>query len=63
MPVLALGNHAVESVLDHLGPLVRRAERQHFSRDGTSSVAMHNQLIELLARGDADQASIVAFDI
>lgn len=63
VPVAALGNRAVEYVLDHFDPLVRRAERQRFSRDGASSVQMHDQLIALLESGDADQASIVAFDI
>ncbi len=63
VPVEALGNQAVEAVLDHFDPLVRRAERQRFSGDGNSSVAVHDQLIELLASGDADEASIVAFDI
>lgn len=63
VPVVALGNHAVETVLDHFDPLVRRAERQRFSQDGGPSVELHDRLIELLAQGDADQASIVAFDI
>ena len=63
VPVLAAGNPAVEEVLEHFDPLVRRAERQRFSRDGHSSAEVHEQLIELLANGDADQASIVAFDI
>lgn len=63
VPVEALGNAAAESVLDHFGPLVRRAERQRFSVDGNASVQLHDQLIALLERGEADQASIVAFDI
>lgn len=63
VPVAALGNHAVEAVLEQFDPLVRRAERLQFSRDGESSAAAHDQLIELLAVGEADQASIVAFDI
>jgi len=63
VPVRALGNHAVESVLDHFDALVRRAERLRFSRDGQESAATHDKLIDLLAAGDADQASIVAFDI
>lgn len=63
IPVAILGNHAVESVLDHFDPLVRRAERQRFSGDDDSSFDVHEQLIDLLARGEADQASIVAFDI
>ncbi|TQJ30000.1 GntR family transcriptional regulator [Microbacterium sp. SLBN-146] len=63
VPVAALGNTAVESVLDHFDPLVRRAERQRFSRDGGSSVELHDTLIDLLAAGESDEASIVAFDI
>lgn len=63
VPVVVLGNHAVETVLEHFDPLVRRAERLRFSLDGHSSVGMHDRLIELLAAGRADEASIVAFDI
>jgi DNA-binding GntR family transcriptional regulator len=58
-----LGNRALESVLDHFDPLVRRAERHRFSTDGHTSVAPHEQLIELLADGDAEKAAAVAFDI
>jgi len=63
VPIAALGNHALESVIGHFGPVVRRAERQRFSSDGSTSVELHNQLIELLANGDAEQASDVTFDI
>ena len=63
IPVAMLGNRAVESVLDQFDPLVRRAERQRFSENGNASVKVHDQLIELLERGEADQASITAFDI
>jgi DNA-binding GntR family transcriptional regulator len=63
IPVAALGNHALEAVLDQFDPLVRRAERLRFSRDGHSSVGLHEQLIELLAAGDAQRAASVAFDI
>lgn len=63
VPVAALGNAAAELVLDHFDPLVRRAERQRFSRDGSPSVELHDRLIALLESGDADEASIVAFDI
>lgn len=63
VPVVALGNLAVESVLDHFDPLVRRAERQRFRREGGSSVQVHDRLIDLLAAGEADEASVVAFDI
>lgn len=63
VPVAATGNLALASVIDHFGPVVRRAERLRFTRDGRSSVDLHDQLIDLLARGDADEAAAVAFDI
>lgn len=63
IPVQALGNRAVESVLDQFDPLVRRAERIRFSRDGHASIDGHDRLIALLAAGDADQAAAVAHDI
>ena len=63
VPVAALGNQAIASVLDHFGPVVRRAERVRFAVDGQSSVAKHERLIELLVSGDAAQASDVTFDI
>ena len=63
VPVTALGNHALEAVVDHYDPLVRRAERQRFVSDGRASVDLHDQLIELLATGNAEEAASVAFDI
>ncbi len=63
IPIRALGNHALEEVIDHFDPLIRRAERQRFSRDGHTSVELHERLIELIASGDADQAAAVAFAI
>jgi len=63
IPVAALGNQALESVLEHFDPLVRRAERQRFGSDGNTSVEHHEKLIDLLATGDAEQAAAVAFDI
>ena len=63
IPVAALGNRAIEAVLDQFDPLVRRAERLRFSADGHASVDQHAQLIELIAAGDADGAASVAFDI
>jgi DNA-binding GntR family transcriptional regulator len=63
IPVRALGNRAVEAVLEQFDPLVRRAEGERFGRDGSASVQMHDQLIELLERGDPDAASNLAFDI
>ncbi|MET0865309.1 MAG: GntR family transcriptional regulator [Nakamurella sp.] len=63
IPVAALGNRALEAVLDQFDPLVRRAEQLRFSRDGQASVDLHERLIDLLAAGDAQQAASVAFDI
>ena len=63
IPVAALGNLALESVLEHFDPLVRRAERQRFGGEGSTSVRLHDELISLLAAGDSDGASAVAFDI
>lgn len=63
IPVAALGNHALASVLDQLDPLVRRAERTRFTLDGRSSADLHEQLIDLLETGDAERAAAVTFDI
>jgi DNA-binding GntR family transcriptional regulator len=63
IPVAALGNRALESVIDHFDPLVRRAERERFSHDGITSVERHEELIGLLASGDAEQAAAIAFEI
>ncbi len=63
IPVTALGNKALETVLDQFDPLVRRAERLRFSADGHTSVELHSQLIELMAAGDVQGAASVAFDI
>ncbi|MEV6631552.1 GntR family transcriptional regulator [Actinoplanes sp. NPDC051470] len=63
IPVAALGNHAIEAVLEQFDPLVRRAERLRFSADGHASVELHSRLIDLIAAGDAEQAASVAFDI
>ena len=63
IPVAALGNLALASVIDHFGPVVRRAERIRFGRDGHMSERAHEELIELLAAGNAEQAAAIAFDI
>lgn len=63
IPVAALGNHALEAVLEQFEPVVRRAERLRFSRDGHLSVERHEQLIELLAAGEVQRAASVEFDI
>ena len=63
IPVTALGNQALEAVIEQFEPLVRRAELLRFSGDGQRSVERHAQLIELLAAGDAEAAEAVSFDI
>jgi len=63
IPIAALGNYALESVLEHFDPLVRRAELMRFSRDGHTSIQLHEQLIEQLASGDGERAAAVAFTI
>ena len=62
-PVAALGNQAVGSVIEQFGPLVRRAGRARFSRDGIKSSGLHEQFIKLLATGDAEDAATVTYDI
>lgn len=63
IPVAALDNPALASVLEHFDPLVRRAERQRFSRDGRASVELHDRFIEILTTGDQGEAAAVAFEI
>jgi DNA-binding GntR family transcriptional regulator len=63
IPVTALGNRALETVLDQFDPLVRRAERLRFSQGGHASIELHNRLIALLESGDSHAAASVAFDI
>lgn len=63
IPVTALDNKAVETVLDQFDPLVRRAERLRFSADGHASVELHTRLIDLMADGDVEAAASMAFDI
>lgn len=63
VPVTALGNGALASVIEHFGPLVRRAERVRFSQDGHVSGEVHEKLIALLEAGEAEPAATVAFDI
>ena len=63
IPVAALGNRALEAVLEQLGPLVRRAELLRFTHDGSASVKRHEQLIALLEAGDVRGAESVTFDI
>lgn len=64
IPVRALGNRAVEAVLDQFAPIVRRAERARFTGDGApAAFERHEELIRLLASGDVDGAASVTFDI
>lgn len=63
IPVAALGNSAVETVLEQFGPLVRRAELSRFTRDGRSSVERHEQRIGFMASGDVRGAESVSLDI
>src|SRR6185312_7390345 len=63
VPVAAVGNRALETVLEQFGPLVRRAELLRFTGDARESVQRHEQLIDLLAAGDSQGAESVTFDI
>lgn len=63
IPVAALGNRALEAVLEQFGPLVRRAELLQFTGDGRASVERHEQLIKDLAAGDVQGAELVNFAI
>ena len=63
IPVAALGNRAVDAVLEQFEPLVRRAELMRFSHDARASVDRHDQLIDFLAAGDVEGAASVTFDI
>lgn len=62
VPVDALGNEAITSVLDQFGPVVRRAERMRFMEDGQSSLERHERLIALLIDGDVEAASDLTFE-
>ncbi|GAA3641342.1 GntR family transcriptional regulator [Microbacterium awajiense] len=62
VPVAALGNRAIESVLDQFGPVVRRAERDRFLEDGRASHERHDRLIDLMSEGDVAAASAVTFE-
>lgn len=62
VPVEALGNRAIASVLDQFGPVVRRAERDRFLEDGRSSLERHERLIDLLVAGEVDAAVDLTFE-
>jgi DNA-binding GntR family transcriptional regulator len=61
VPVSSLGNDAIMAVLDQFGPVVRRAERMRFAAGGRASLERHDQLIALLASGDAEAAADLTF--
>lgn len=61
IPVAALANTAIESVLDQFGPVVRRAERTRFTQHGRESVDRHEHLVALLEAGDIAGASDLTF--
>ncbi|MDH6182556.1 DNA-binding GntR family transcriptional regulator [Microbacteriaceae bacterium SG_E_30_P1] len=63
VPVAVLGNKALESVIEHFDPLVRRSERVRFIDHGDASAQVHDELIDLIAEGRADEASTVAYNI
>ncbi|WP_433159444.1 GntR family transcriptional regulator [Kribbella sp. CA-247076] len=63
VPVAALGNQALEAVIERFDPVIRRAERMRFGVDGQVSAARHDQLINRIVAGDANGAASVAFDI
>jgi DNA-binding GntR family transcriptional regulator len=63
IPVVALGNQALEAVLERFDPLIRRTERMRFGVDGKTSHDRHVRLIDLIEAGDAEGAAAVAFDL
>ncbi|WP_256838979.1 GntR family transcriptional regulator [Ornithinimicrobium faecis] len=63
VPVRAAANRAVIAVLEQFTPTLRRVERLRFgSLAGRASVALHSQMVELCAAGDAEAAAAVSFD-
>jgi DNA-binding GntR family transcriptional regulator len=64
VPVAVAANRALIAVLDQFAPVVRRAERLHFSSlGGHASIARHDELIRFCAAGDSEKAAMVAFDL
>ncbi|HEV2796747.1 MAG TPA: GntR family transcriptional regulator [Nocardioides sp.] len=60
--VEASANRALATVLDQLGPVVRRLERLLFaSLAAVDSVDLHDRLVAACEAGDADAAADVAF--
>lgn len=59
--ITASANPVIRSVLEQVTPVLRRLERLRFSTlTGRGSVAMHDEIIELCAAGDAERASVAA---
>ncbi len=63
IPVRASRNQAIAAVIDQYEPLVKRVERRRFAEGGNLSAQSHDRLIELLAAGDSEEASALAFEI
>jgi DNA-binding GntR family transcriptional regulator len=62
--VQACDNRAVAATIERYTPLIRRLERQQFSRaSARRSVTLHNRLIASCAAGDADEATRVTAQI
>ena len=62
--VHACGNRAVAATSERYTPLIRRLERQQFSRaTARRSVALHNRLIASCAARDADEATRITGEI
>lgn len=59
--VLASANPVIATVLEQVTAVLRRLERLRFSRiDGRSSIALHDQIIDLCQQGDPDGAARAA---
>ncbi len=57
VPVEVAANRALRDTLDQVTPLLRRMERMRFaSLTGRTSVARHTRIVDLLRRGEADEA-------
>ncbi|HEV7978162.1 GntR family transcriptional regulator [Amycolatopsis sp.] len=64
VPVEICGNRAVAATLDKYSPLLRRLERARFSTlPAHRSIRRHDQLIDAIEAGDADEATRVTSTI
>jgi len=64
VPVEVCGNRAVAATLDKYNPLLRRLERARFSTlPAHRSIRRHDQLIDAIEAGDADEATRVTSTI